>query len=78
MTKDRLTPPVAKQVPTERTHNGDTVVDPYEWLRAKDDPEVLAYLEAENAYAEQETAHLDGLRRAIFDEIKSRTLETDL
>ncbi|HKE68380.1 MAG TPA: S9 family peptidase [Nocardioidaceae bacterium] len=78
MTQDRLTPPVAKQVPTERTHHGDTVVDPYEWLRAKDDPEVLAYLEAENAYAEQETAHLEGLRKSIFDEIKSRTLETDL
>jgi oligopeptidase B len=79
MTKARpLSPPVAKQVPTKRTHHGDTVVDPYEWLRAKDDPEVVAYLEAENAYAEQETAHLEGLRKAIFDEIKSRTLETDL
>ncbi len=74
----RLSPPVAKQVPTERTHHGDTVVDQYEWLRAKDDPEVVAYLEAENAYAKQETAHLEGLRQAIFDEIKSRTLETDL
>jgi len=79
MTQARpLSPPVAKQVPTKRTHHGDTVVDPYEWLRAKDDPEVVAYLEAENAYAEQETAHLEGLRNAIFDEIKSRTLETDL
>ena len=39
MTKDRLTPPVAKQVPTERTHHGDTVVDPYEWLRAKAETE---------------------------------------
>src|SRR5690606_39796096 len=74
----RLSPPVAKQVPHERTHHGDTVIDPYEWLRDKDDPEVIAYLEAENAYAEQETAHLENLRQAIFDEIKSRTLETDL
>jgi oligopeptidase B len=73
-----LTPPIAKQTPTERTHHGDTVVDPYEWLRAKDDPEVVAYLEAENAYAAQETAPLEDLRQAIFDEIKTRTLETDL
>ena len=73
-----LSPPVAKQVPFERTHHGDTVVDPYEWLRAKEDPEVVAYLEAENAYAAQETAHLEDLRQAIFDEIKARTLETDL
>ncbi|MGH3448381.1 MAG: hypothetical protein ACRDP4_12250, partial [Nocardioidaceae bacterium] len=45
-----LTPPTAKQVPHERTHHGDTLVDSYEWLRAKDDPETVAYLEAENAY----------------------------
>jgi oligopeptidase B len=79
MTQARpLTPPMAKQKPTERTHHGDTVVDPYEWLRAKDDPDVVAYLEAENAYAAQETAPLEDLRQAIFDEIKTRTLETDL
>lgn len=79
MTQARpLSPPVAKQVPYERNHHGDTIADPYEWLRAKDDPEVIAYLEAENAYAEQETAPLEGLRQSIFDEIKSRTLETDL
>ncbi|HYJ67162.1 MAG TPA: S9 family peptidase [Nocardioidaceae bacterium] len=73
-----LTPPIAQLVPSERTHHGDTVVDPYEWLRAKDDPDVVAYLEAENAYAAQETAPLEDLRQAIFDEIKTRTLETDL
>ena len=42
-----ITPPVAKKVPHERTHHGDTFIDNYEWLRAKDDPEVIAYLEAE-------------------------------
>jgi oligopeptidase B len=73
-----LTPPVARRVPHERTHHGDTFVDEYEWLRAKDDPEVVAHLEAENAYAAQQTAHLEPVRQAIFDEIKSRTQETDL
>src|SRR5690625_6176147 len=48
--------------PTERTFHGDTVVDPYEWLRDKTDPEVIAHLEAENAYADARTAHLDDLR----------------
>ncbi|ATL65446.1 S9 family peptidase [Nocardia terpenica] len=71
-------PPVAKQVPTDRVHHGDTVVDRYEWLRDKEDPEVVAYLEAENAYTEAQTAHLQPLRDRIFDEIKSRTQETDL
>lgn len=73
-----ITPPVAKKVPHERTHHGDTFIDNYEWLRAKDDPEVIAHLEAENAYTEQQTAGLESLRGKIFDEIKSRTQETDL
>lgn len=70
--------PIAKTVPTTRTHHGDVVVDEYEWLREKTDPEVVAYLEAENAYTEAQTAHLKPLREKIFDEIKSRTQETDL
>jgi oligopeptidase B len=61
-----------------RTHHGHTVVDDYEWLRDKGDPEVIAYLEAENSYSEQQTAHLAGLREAVYSEIKSRTQETDL
>ncbi|QJU53741.1 S9 family peptidase [Herbiconiux sp. KACC 21604] len=71
-------PPRAPRVPTERVHHGDVVIDAFEWLRDKDDPEVIAYLEAENAYTEEQTAHLDALRGKLFDEIKSRTLETDL
>ena len=72
------TPPRAKQVETVRDHHGDRVVDPYEWLRDKSDPEVIAHLEAENDYAEAMTAHLEPLRAAIFEEIRSRTQETDL
>ncbi|MFT4280667.1 S9 family peptidase [Microbacterium sp.] len=71
-------PPVAPTRSTTRSHHGDDVVDPYEWLRAKDDADVIAHLEAENAYTEARTAHLAGLRSRIFDEIKGRTLETDL
>ncbi|MGI8536814.1 MAG: S9 family peptidase [Mycobacteriales bacterium] len=72
------TPPVAPVRPVTRSHHGDDVVDDYEWLRDKDDPATPAYLEAENAYAEAQTAHLGDLRETIFAEIKSRTLETDL
>jgi oligopeptidase B len=72
------TPPIAKQVPTERTHHGDTVIDPYAWLTDPKDPEVIAYLEAENAYTEALTSGLGELRSAVFDEIKARTQETDL
>src|ERR1700744_930018 len=72
------TPPSAKQVPTERTYHGDTVTDPYTWLTDPKDPEVIAYLEAENAYTEAQTSGLGGLRSAVFDEIKARTPEADL
>ena len=76
--EESLAPPVARRVPSEREHHGDVVIDEYEWLRAKDDPDTIAYLEAENAYVEQQTAHLAGLRDSIFTEIKDRTQETDL
>ena len=73
-----LTPPVARRVPTVRTHHGDAFVDELEWLRDKGDPDVIAHLVAENAYTDGVTAHQQGLRDAIFNEIKARTEETDL
>ena len=78
MTDPRPAVPHAPQRPRERTHHGDTVIDPYDWLRDKDDPATIAYLEAENAWAEDTTAHLADLREQIFGEIKGRTLETDM
>ncbi|MEV7965750.1 S9 family peptidase [Sphaerisporangium sp. NPDC088356] len=72
------TPPVAKKVPAERTHHGDTVIDDYAWLADKENPDTVSYLEAENAFTQRETEHLGDLRETIFQEIKGRTLETDL
>ena len=71
-----LAAPIAERKPTTRIHHGDVFVDPYEW-REKDNPEVISYLEAENAYTEAQTAHLSELSDAVFSEIK-RTKETDL
>ncbi|MBK5216768.1 MAG: S9 family peptidase [Propionibacteriales bacterium] len=71
-------PPIATKKPTVRSHHGDDFVDDYEWLRHKESAETIAYLEAENAYAEEQTAHLGDLRQQIFDEIKGRTQETDM
>jgi len=71
-------PPVAPRKPSTRVHHGDEFVDDYEWLRDAENPETLAYLEAENAWAEQQTAGLAELRETIFNEIKDRTQETDL
>ena len=72
------TPPVAKQVASTRVHHGDTVADEYAWLAEKENPDTIAYLEAENAYTETATTHLADLRERIFNEIKDRTQETDL
>jgi oligopeptidase B len=70
--------PAARRIPSKRTHHGDTVTDEYAWLTDKDDPETIAYLKAENAYAEALTAGLAPLAGTIFGEIKARTQETDL
>ncbi len=70
-------PPVADVRPTELTMHGDTRTDNYFWLREREDPEVLAYLEAENAYFEAETAHLKAFEDALFEEIRGRIKEDD-
>ena len=71
-------PPVAKKIPFERKHHGDTVIDHYEWLRDKEDPEVIAFLEQQNEYTTAHTADLADLRADIYNEIKGRTQETDM
>jgi len=52
--------------------------DPYRWLEQRDAPEVLAYLEAENAYLEAQLSEQSALREQLFQEIKGRMRETDL
>src|SRR5688500_11082815 len=71
-------PPLAKRVATTRERHGDVVTDDYAWLQKKDDPEVIAYLEAENAFTEAELAHTKDLQNELFEEIRSRIQETDL
>ena len=78
MSQPNTTPPVAERIDTRREFHGDVFVDPYEWMRDKADPKVIAHLEAENGYTDTITAHLEPLRQRIFEEIKARTKETDL
>ncbi|WP_293168627.1 S9 family peptidase [Microcella sp.] len=73
-----LPAPRPAQKPTRREHHGDVVIDPYEWLREKESPEVIAHLTAENSYADARMSHLEGLRDAIVGEITARTQETDM
>jgi len=78
MTSDVAQPPIAKRVPVTRSHHGHTVTDDYAWLADKQDPDTVAYLTAENEYAQARTAHLTDLRETLFQEIRTRTQETDL
>lgn len=70
--------PEAARRPVTRELHGLTRTDDYDWLRDKESPEVLAHLAAENAWTEQRTSHLAGLRSRLFEEIRARTRETDL
>lgn len=72
-----LVAPVAKQVPhTWERPTGDAD-DPWAWLRDRDDPDTVGYLEAENDYAAAWLAPHDELVQTLFEEIKSRVQETD-
>lgn len=73
-----LQPPRARREPSTRTFHDDVFTDHYEWLRDKESPEVIAHLEAENAYTEAVTDHLKPLADKVFGEIKAHTKETDL
>jgi oligopeptidase B len=71
-------PPVARQIPKVDTLHGEVRVDDYFWLREKTNPEVTAYLEAENAYTTQKMKHTEALQDKLYQEMLGRIKETDL
>lgn len=64
--------PEAAQRAHEMTLHGDTRVDPYYWMKDRENPDVIAYLEAENAYANAIMAPHEALESTLFDEIVDR------
>ena len=70
-------PPVAKVVPHELEAHGDVRIDDYFWLRERENPEVISYLEAENAYMDAVMVDTAALQTELFDEIKGRIKQTD-
>jgi oligopeptidase B len=71
-------PPVAKKVPKTTEINGRELVDNYFWLRDKQNPDVAAYLQAENAYTDAVMKPTEGLQKKLYDEMLSRIKETDV
>ncbi len=72
------TPPVAKKVPHTTQVNGRTLVDNYFWLRDKANPEVRAYLEAENVYTDAVMKPTESFQKKLYGEMLSRVKETDV
>jgi oligopeptidase B len=71
-------PPTAKRVERREVRHGATVIDHYYWLREKTNPDVVAYLEAENAYTEALTKELKPFENALYKEMLGRIKQTDL
>lgn len=73
-----LKPPVAKVIPQEIIYNGKTYKDDYAWLKQKENPEVISYLEEENKYTEKMMEHTKSLQETLYKEMLSRIKETDI
>jgi oligopeptidase B len=70
--------PDAAKKPKELTIHGDTRIDNYYWLRERDNPEVIAYLQAENAYRERMMKGSEKLEKSLYREIIGRIKQTDM
>jgi oligopeptidase B len=71
-------PPPARREPVEYVLHGNRRMDHYAWLREKQNPEVLAYLNAENAYTEALLAGTEAFQESLYQEMLARILQTDL
>lgn len=76
--EEKVKPPVAKIVPKQLEKHGHVRTDNYFWLRERENPEVLQYLKAENAYTEAMMAPTQGLQEKLFNEFKTRIKQTDM
>src|SRR5680860_581071 len=75
--KEKIMPPVANKITKELITHGDTRIDNYYWMNDREDPEVIAYLEAENTYKEAILKHTEPLQAKLFDEIKAKIKQED-
>ncbi len=71
-------PPVARRQPVEHVIHGDRRVDDYAWLRDKNDAEVIAYLNAENAFTDALLRDTEPFQEKLYQEMLGRILQTDL
>jgi oligopeptidase B len=77
MTQSTIRPPHARQEPTPTILHGHTLEDNYRWMRDKASPELVAYLEAENAYTHSVMEPTEKLQATLYAEMLSHIKETD-
>ena len=77
MTKNNTNTPKAKKIEKKLEIHGDIRIDNYYWLNDRENPEVIDYLNTENAYYEAKTAHTKQFQEDLFEEMKSRIKEDD-
>ncbi|WP_418262656.1 S9 family peptidase [Flavobacterium faecale] len=69
--------PVAKVIPTQLEKFNDIRIDNYFWLNDRENPEVIDYLNKENEYYQEMTAHTQDFQKELYEEMKSRIKEDD-
>jgi len=75
---DKITAPVAKQVPKKLEKHGHIRIDNYYWLKERDNPEVINHLKAENEYTDLVMGHTKALQGTLFEEFRGRIKQTDM
>ncbi|MBT3562243.1 MAG: S9 family peptidase [Flavobacteriaceae bacterium] len=75
--KNSIIPPKAEKIPVSFKKFNDIRIDDYYWLKERDNPEVIDYLERENDYYEKMTSHTLDLQDKLFNEIKNKIKEDD-
>lgn len=73
-----VTPPIAEKQPQVLELHADKRIDNYFWMRDREDPKAIAYLEAENAYTQAKMQHTEAFQTQLYEEMLSRIKETDL
>lgn len=77
MNTENIAEPIAAKKPHQLEKHGDVRIDDYYWMNERENPEVIAYLNAENDYYQKSTAHTKKFQEDLFEEMKARIKEDD-
>jgi len=77
ITTQMTTPPIAKKIDKELEKHEHVRIDPYYWLKDREDPEVIAYLDSENSYTDSMMSHTKEFQESLYQEIIARIKQDD-